>query len=99
MKPIVIAPVSTAAVSCGLTNGQSRSGYQGSERRERAETDRRRNHDRRTADQVKRRMVYGLEELVWDGTPVPPPARIVAAARVFTEGDHYFTGQIIDRSA
>ena len=94
MKPIVIASVASTAVNCGIANGQSRSGYQGSERRERAEADR-----RRTADQVKRRMVYGLEELVWDGTPVPPPARIVAAARVFTEGDHYFTGQIIDRSA
>jgi hypothetical protein len=65
----------------------------------RSGTDRRRRQDRRTEDQVRRRMVYGLEALVWDGTPVPQPARTVAAARLFSEGNHFLTGTIIDRSA
>lgn len=61
--------------------------------------DRRKRQDRRTEDQVNRRMAYGLEELVWDGTPVPPPARIVAAARLFSEGNAFLTGTLVDRSA
>jgi hypothetical protein len=61
--------------------------------------DRRKRRDRRTEDEVRRRMVYGLEELVWDGTPVPPPARITAAARLFSEGNYFLTGTIVDRSA
>lgn len=61
--------------------------------------DRRRSHDRRTEDQVRRRIDMGLEALMWDGTPVPSPARIAAAARLFTEGNHFLTGTIIDRSA
>jgi hypothetical protein len=54
---------------------------------------------RRAADQVRRRMIYGLEQLVWDGTPVPPPARIVAASRVFSEGTCYFSGTLVNRFA
>ncbi|MEM8570284.1 MAG: hypothetical protein AAGG56_05165 [Pseudomonadota bacterium] len=65
----------------------------------RSESDRRKRQDRRTEDQVRRRIAYGLEELVWDGTPVPQPARIVAAARLFSEGNTYFSGLLVDRSA
>jgi hypothetical protein len=65
----------------------------------RSGTDRRKRQDRRTEDLIRRRLTLGLEELMWDGTPVPPPARIVAAARLFTEGNRFFTGQLVDRSA
>lgn len=46
-----------------------------------------------------RRIADSLDALVWDGTPIPPAARIVAAQRLFSEGNGYLTGQIIDRSA
>lgn len=61
--------------------------------------DRRRRQDRRTEDKVRRRLEHGLEELVWDGTPVPQPARIIAAERLFSEGSAYFTGTLVDRSS
>ncbi len=61
--------------------------------------DRRKRQDRRTEDEIRRRMDHGLEQLVWDGTPVPPPARVVAAHRLFSEGNGYFSGTLVDRSA
>ena len=51
------------------------------------------------ARQAARKTATGLEELLWDGTPLPQGARIAAAARVFSEGNGYLPGQIIDRSA
>lgn len=46
-----------------------------------------------------RRVADSLDALVWDGTPAPQATRILAAARVFSEGTFYLTGQNIDRSA
>lgn len=60
--------------------------------------DRRRRCDR-APDTPPRPIASGLEELRWDGTPVPAPARIVAAARAFAAGNGYLPGQIVDRSA
>lgn len=61
--------------------------------------DRRQNHDRRTEDQVRRRMMHGLEDFLWDGTPVPSAARVIAANRVFGEGTRYFVGDVVNRLA
>ncbi len=44
-----------------------------------------------------RRIADSLDALVWDGTPIPQASRIVAAARLFSEGTFYLTGQQIDR--
>jgi hypothetical protein len=60
--------------------------------------DRRRRCDR-AADTPPRPVASGLEDLRWDGTPVPAPARVVAAARAFAAGNGYLPGQIVDRSA
>ena len=40
-----------------------------------------------------------LDDLLYDDTPVPGPARVLAAARVFSEGNGYLAGQLVDRSA
>ena len=53
----------------------------------------------RAPDAPPRPIASGLEELRWDGTPVPAAARIVAAARAFAAGNGYLPGQIVDRSA
>jgi hypothetical protein len=45
------------------------------------------------------RLRQELDALLWDDTPVPVPARAVAAARVFSEGNGYLLGQMVDRSA